>query len=97
MDQRTFSLLYMSYLEHGIRRYEMGQPIVTDDLFFRLCRALERHWHSYTHPLKHLADEGDLRAGCGFRPIHKPELQPYRDMIQHCGQTSILNSWRKPQ
>lgn len=85
MDQGVFNQLYFAYLEHSIRYYEEDDPVITDHLFDRLCRALLRHWHTYEHSLKHLTSAEDLQAGTGFQLFDRPELGRVRSIIRYNG------------
>lgn len=91
MDQLTFNRLYMAYLEHSVRYYELDDPIIDDGLYDRLCQALLRHWAGFGHRLKHLTDESALRAGTGFHLAGHPELARVRTMIRLAGRMTLYD------
>ena len=95
MNQRSFNVLYVAYLEHSVRYYEMDESIISDELYDRLCRALLRHWHSFNHSLKHLTDVSALQAGSGYHLTGVPALDRIRTMIRLYGTTSILDALSK--
>lgn len=90
MDQLTFNRLYMAYLEHSVRYYELDDPVIDDALYDRLCQALLRHWAGFGHSLKHLTDASALRAGTGFQITGNPALDRLRTMIRRAGRTPLL-------
>ena len=94
IDPRALNQLYMAYLEHSIRYYEMDAPLVSDDLYDRICKALLRHWPGFRHHLKRLTDEEALRAGSGYHLVGDARLDRVRTMMAQCppGQT-MHDTW----
>ncbi len=82
IDQRALNQIYMAYLEHSIRYYELDAPIIDDDLYDRICKALLRHWPGFKHHLKRLTDEGALRAGSGYHLVGDARLDRLRTMMR---------------
>jgi hypothetical protein len=41
-------------------------PIISDELFDKVCRDLLHYWHEIEHQHKHLIDYGNLIAGTAF-------------------------------
>jgi NAD-dependent DNA ligase len=95
LQRHHLNQLYMAYLEHSVRYYEMDQSFIPDALFDRLCQALLRHWDGFEHSLKHLTDKGALRAGTGFQLVGRPELARVRSMIRYCGDRTFAECFGK--
>ena len=95
MNQRSFNVMYMAYLEHSVRYYEQDVSLISDELYDRLCKALLRHWHSFNHSLKHLTDVSALQAGSGYHLTGRPELHRVRSMIAYYGNQTFLEALTK--
>lgn len=85
--------LYMAYLEHSIRYYELDEPVISDELYDRLCRALLRHWPAFEHSLKHLTDADALAAGTGFQLVGHPALKRVRQMVWFARGRTLLETF----
>lgn len=94
---RQLNQMYMAYLEHSLRYYEMDDAVlVPDALFDATCKALLRHWAGFQHSLKHLTTEDDLRAGTGYSLIGRPELDRVRSMIRFARGRTLLEHFGEP-
>lgn len=89
--------LYMAYLEHSIRYYEHDEPVISDELYDRLCAALLRHWDGFQHSLKHLTDADALRAGTGYQLTHHPALGRVRAMMRLAKGATLLETFGQTQ
>lgn len=91
MSKVELNRLYMAYLEHSVRYYELDEPLISDDLYDRLCKALLRHWAAFEHSLKHLTDASALQAGTGFQLVGQPALKRVRQMIWLAQGSTLLD------
>lgn len=51
--------------------YIMDSPILSDQVFDKLCKHLYDEWDKYKHPHKHLIERDSLRAGTLFYLRHE--------------------------
>lgn len=65
------NLLFIEYVRHSYKYYQLDEPTITDAQFDRMCVELLRVFKDVTHPDKHLTDEDALRAGTGFQMMFK--------------------------
>lgn len=94
---RQLNQLYMAYLEHSLRYYEMDDAVVVPDaLFDAICKALLRHWGGFQHSLKHLTDVSALEAGSGYHLCGRPELDRVRSMMRFTGGRTLLEHFGEP-
>lgn len=69
--QRRATMLFVAYLEHSYRYYEMDTPIISDARYDRLCQELLKALPDLKHRDRHLVDESALQAGTGYH-LHIP-------------------------
>ena len=78
----TLDELFEEYLEHSLRFYEMGAPVITDADYDVLCGILYDNWKDITHRLKRTTTRSDLKKCRGWHVNHIKELDYLRRLIE---------------
>lgn len=60
------AMLVPYYLMLSYLYYDLGEGLVSDEFFDRLCKDLQAHWEEIDHQHKRVVDFESLAAGTGY-------------------------------